>query len=144
MSDDLTQLIGITYVRIMDEAEPQHVATAIGLTGYLLDLLGALMDVRQTKIVAEIEAADADRRAAKVEELRALAADLSVLDGLTVKYSDEILGKMETFSGSLYFRVSCQELHKLLRPVLRIAIRWKMIDIPDGSAFGRYDTRVST
>ena len=112
--------------------------------GHLLSLVNALMINRIETVEAGIKnnkIQDDARKTAMIDQYEQMVTDHEKIERLITDLSSNVLPKVETFAGSEYYKVTFQEIYRIERQLMRVVVRWSLIDVPDGNKNSDYRPR---
>lgn len=141
MSTDLTKTAGLKYVQFVDETDAYRAVLSLG---HLLTLVNALLINRIETVEAGIKnnkIQDDERKTAMIDQYQQMVTDQAEIEKLIADLSNKVLLKVETFAGSQYYKVTFQEINRIERQLMRVVVRWSLIDVPDGNKNSDYRPR---
>lgn len=141
MSTDLTKTAGLKYVQFVDETDAYRAVLSLG---HLLTLVNALLINRIETVEAGIKnnkIQDDERKTAMIDQYQQMVTDQAEIEKLIADLSNKVLPKVETFAGSQYYKVTFQEINRIERQLMRVVVRWNLIDVPDGNKNSDYRPR---
>lgn len=112
--------------------------------GHLLILVNALLINRIETVETGIKnnkIQDDERRTAMIDQYQQMVTDQGEIEKLIADLSNNVLPKVETFAGSQYYKVTFQEISRIERQLMRVVVRWSLIDVPDGNKNSDYRPR---
>lgn len=112
--------------------------------GHLLILVNALLINRIETVETGIKnnkIQDDERRTAMIDQYQQMVTDQVEIERLIADLSRNVLPKVETFAGSQYYKVTFQEISRIERQLMRVVVRWSLIDVPDGNKNSDYRPR---
>ena len=112
--------------------------------GHLLSLVNALLINRIETVETGIKnnkIQDDARRTAMIDQYQQMVTDQGEIEKLIADLSSKVLPKVETFAGSQYYKVTFQEISRIERQLMRVVVRWNLIDVPDGNKNSDYRPR---
>lgn len=112
--------------------------------GHLLSLVNALLTSRIETVEAGIKInkiQDDARKTAMIDQYQQMVTDQAEIERLITDLSSKVLPKVETFAGSQYYKVTFQEIYRIERQLMRVVVRWSLIDVPDGNKNSDYRPR---
>lgn len=112
--------------------------------GHLLILVNALLINRIETVETGIKnnkIQDDERRTAMIDQYQQMVTDQGEIEKLIADLSNNVLPKVETFAGSQYYKVTFQEISRIERQLMRVVVRWNLIDVPDGNKNSDYRPR---
>lgn len=112
--------------------------------GHLLSLVNALLTSRIETVEAGIKInkiQDDARKTAMIDQYQQMVTDQAEIERLIADLSSKVLPKVETFAGSQYYKVTFQEIYRIERQLMRVVVRWSLIDVPDGNKNSDYRPR---
>lgn len=112
--------------------------------GHLLTLVNALLINRIETVEAGIKnnkIQDDERKTAMIDQYQQMVTDQAEIEKLIADLSNKVLLKVETFAGSQYYKVTFQEINRIERQLMRVVVRWNLIDVPDGNKNSDYRPR---
>ena len=141
MSTDLTKTAGLKYVQFLEETDAYRAVLSLG---HLLTLVNALLINRIETVEAGIKnnkIQDDERKTAMIDQYQQMVTDQAEIEKLIADLSNKVLLKVETFAGSQYYKVTFQEINRIERQLMRVVVRWNLIDVPDGNKNSDYRPR---
>lgn len=141
MSTDLTKTAGLKYVQFLEETDAYRAVLSLG---HLLSLVNALLTSRIETVEAGIKInkiQDDARKTAMIDQYQQMVTDQAEIERLIADLSSKVLPKVETFAGSQYYKVTFQEIYRIERQLMRVVVRWSLIDVPDGNKNSDYRPR---
>ena len=141
MSTDLTKTAGLKYVQFIDETDAYRGVLSLG---HLLILVNALLINRIETVETGIKnnkIQDDARRTAMIDQYQQMVTDQGKIEKLIADLSNNVLPKVETFAGSQYYKVTFQEISRIELQLMRVVVRWSLIDVPDGNKNSDYRPR---
>ena len=141
MSTDLTKTAGLKYVQFLEETDAYRAVLSLG---HLLSLVNALLINRIETVETGIKnnkIQDDERRTAMIDQYQQMVTDQGEIEKLIADLSRNVLPKVETFAGSQYYKVTFQEINRIERQLMRVVVRWNLIDVPDGNKNSDYRPR---
>ena len=110
--------------------------------GHLLSLVNALLINRIETVEAGVmNIPDETRRTVMIDQYQKMTKDQGEIERLIADLSNNVLPKVETFAGSQYYKVTFQEISRIERQLMRVVVRWSLIDVPDGNKNSDYRPR---
>lgn len=110
--------------------------------GHLLSLVNALLTSRIETVEAGVmNIPDETRRTVMIAQYQKMTKDQVEIERLIADLSRNVLPKVETFAGSQYYKVTFQEINRIERQLMRVVVRWNLIDVPDGNKNSDYRPR---
>lgn len=112
--------------------------------GHLLILVNALLINRIETVETGIKnnkIQDDERRTAMIDQYQQMVTDQGEIENLIADLSKNVLPKVETFAGSQYYKVTFQEISRIERQLMKVVVRWSLIDVPDGNKNSDYRPR---
>lgn len=110
--------------------------------GHLLSLVNALLTSRIETVEAGVmNIPDETRRTVMIAQYQKMTKDQVEIERLIADLSKNVLPKVETFAGSQYYKVTFQEISRIERQLMRVVVRWNLIDVPDGNKNSDYRPR---
>lgn len=110
--------------------------------GHLLTLVNALLTSRIETVEAGVmNIPDETRRTVMIAQYQKMTKDQVEIERLIADLSKNVLPKVETFAGSQYYKVTFQEINRIERQLMRVVVRWNLIDVPDGNKNSDYRPR---
>lgn len=110
--------------------------------GHLLSLVNALLTSRIETVEAGVmNIPDETRRTVMIAQYQKMTKDQVEIERLIADLSRNVLPKVETFAGSQYYKVTFQEISRIERQLMRVVVRWSLIDVPDGNKNSDYRPR---
>lgn len=110
--------------------------------GHLLSLVNALLTSRIETVEAGVmNIPDETRRTVMIAQYQKMTKDQVEIERLIADLSKNVLPKVETFAGSQYYKVTFQEINRIERQLMRVVVRWSLIDVPDGNKNSDYRPR---
>ena len=139
MSTDLTKTAGLKYVQFLEETDAYRAVLSLG---HLLTLVNALLTSRIETVEAGVmNIPDETRRTVMIAQYQKMTKDQVEIERLIADLSKNVLPKVETFAGSQYYKVTFQEINRIERQLMRVVVRWNLIDVPDGNKNSDYRPR---
>lgn len=139
MSTDLTKTAGLKYVQFLEETDAYRAVLSLG---HLLSLVNALLTSRIETVEAGVmNIPDETRRTVMIAQYQKMTKDQVEIERLIADLSRNVLPKVETFAGSQYYKVTFQEISRIERQLMRVVVRWSLIDVPDGNKNSDYRPR---
>lgn len=139
MSTDLTKTAGLKYVQFLEETDAYRAVLSLG---HLLSLVNALLTSRIETVEAGVmNIPDETRRTVMIAQYQKMTKDQVEIERLIADLSRNVLPKVETFAGSQYYKVTFQEINRIERQLMRVVVRWNLIDVPDGNKNSDYRPR---
>lgn len=139
MSTDLTKTAGLKYVQFLEETDAYRAVLSLG---HLLSLVNALLTSRIETVEAGVmNIPDETRRTVMIAQYQKMTKDQVEIERLIADLSKNVLPKVETFAGSQYYKVTFQEISRIERQLMRVVVRWNLIDVPDGNKNSDYRPR---
>lgn len=110
--------------------------------GHLLSLVNALLTSRIETVEAGVmNIPDETRKTVMIAQYQKMTKDQVEIERLIADLSRNVLPKVETFAGSQYYKVTFQEITRIERQLMRVVVRWNLIDVPDGNKNSDYRPR---
>lgn len=139
MSTDLTKIAGLKYVQFLEETDAYRAVLSLG---HLLSLVNALLTSRIETVEAGVmNIPDETRKTVMIAQYEKMVKDQAEIERLITDLSSKVLPKVETFAGSQYYKVTFQEIYRIERQLMRVVVRWNLIDVPDGNKNSDYRPR---
>lgn len=128
-------------MQFVDETDAYRAVLSLG---HLLTLVNALLINRIETVEAGIKnnkIQDDERKTAMIDQYQQMVTDQAEIEKLIADLSNKVLPKVETFAGSQYYKVTFQEINRIERQLMRVVVRWNLIDVPDGNKNSDYRPR---
>lgn len=128
-------------MQFVDETDAYRAVLSLG---HLLTLVNALLINRIETVEAGIKnnkIQDDERKTAMIDQYQQMVTDQAEIEKLIADLSNKVLPKVETFAGSQYYKVTFQEINRIERQLMRVVVRWSLIDVPDGNKNSDYRPR---